>query len=72
MQHASAVQCRNAHSRSPPDRATASTIAEALRMKTAFGPMAACLFAVRRQIPLLTVDRVLVGRYDPRQLPTLP
>jgi hypothetical protein len=41
-------------------------------MKTAFGPMAACLFAVRRQIPLLTVDRVLVGRYDPRQLPTLP
>lgn len=51
------------------DRATASTVTEVLRMKSAFGETVAYVFAVRRKIPLSTVERVLAGRYDPRQRP---
>lgn len=49
--------------------ATAAAIAEALRMKTAFGDFAARLLLKRRGIALAIADRALVGRYDPRQRP---
>lgn len=51
------------------DRATAATLAEALRMKNAFSAMAGYVFAVRRQVNPDVAERVLAGRYDPRQLP---
>jgi hypothetical protein len=52
------------------DRATAATITEALRMKSAFGLIAAQVFAARRDIPLQVADRALAGRHDPRQQPS--
>jgi hypothetical protein len=52
------------------DRATANTIIEALRMKTAFGPFAAHQFLRRRNVAIVTAARVIAGRYDPRQQPS--
>lgn len=54
------------------DRATAATITEALRMKTAFGERAAQAFAARRDIPPQVAERVLAGLHDPRQVPGCP
>lgn len=51
------------------DRATAATITEALRMQTAFGRAA----ARRLLLPVVSAalaERVLAGRYDPRQRPS--
>jgi hypothetical protein len=51
------------------DRSTATLIIEALRMKSAFGPMAAYVFAVRRKVKQDVAERALAGRYDQRQRP---
>jgi hypothetical protein len=47
------------------DRVTAAKVAEALRMKTAFG-----IAAARPLLPDHIAERVLAGRYDPRQRPS--
>jgi hypothetical protein len=52
------------------DRATAATITEALRMKTAFGLDAARQFLWRQKVSLAIADRALAGRYDRRLLPS--
>jgi hypothetical protein len=49
------------------DRATAETITEALRMKTACGLGAAHTLAARRGIAPPVAERALSGRHDPRQ-----
>ena len=48
------------------DHKTASTIAEALRMKTAFGEDAARRFLWRNKV---TQEAAIAGRYDRRRLP---
>jgi hypothetical protein len=53
------------------DRATAATIIEALRMKTAFGDFAARQLLKRCGIPPVVADRALASRHDQRQLPDL-
>lgn len=48
------------------DRVTAAAITEALRMQTAFGRAAARTLLLRHAGAELA-ERVLAGRYDPRQ-----
>lgn len=51
------------------DRATATKVAQALRMKTAFGYDAALRLLWRERVDFRIAERTLAGRYDPRQLP---
>ncbi|HEX9173867.1 MAG TPA: hypothetical protein VF861_14535 [Telluria sp.] len=54
------------------DRTTATTVIEALRMKTAFGDLAARRLLERQGVPPAVARRTLAGRHDPRQLPSCP
>lgn len=54
------------------DQVTATTIVEALRMKTAFGIGAAHALAARAFVAPRVAERVLAGRHDPRQPYTTP
>lgn len=49
---------------------TAEAIAEALRMKTAFGLDAARRFLWRNKVGQAIAVRALAGRDDPRQMPS--
>jgi hypothetical protein len=49
------------------DSATALTVTEALRMKTAFGVEAAHRLLTRSSVAADVADRSLAGRYDQRQ-----
>jgi hypothetical protein len=51
------------------DHATSNLIAEALRMKNAFGDFAAHTFLRRHNVAIVTAVRAIAGRYDPRQRP---
>lgn len=54
------------------NRATAAAIQEALRMKSAFGAFAARQLLNRYGFAPALAERVLAGRYDPRQAPDRP
>lgn len=51
------------------DHRTATTVANALRMKTAFGAEAARRFLQRCSVQADVADRILASRHDQRQQP---